>query len=327
MSYVNSLSGGIIRSTMVATAMFLPLPAMAAGVAAGTSIQNTATASYTTGTATETVNSNTVSILVDEVLDVAVASLDGGNVPLGGGGAVLTFRLENTGNGPEAYQIDVDPALAGDDFDPTVTQIAYDSNGNGAYDAGVDTVITSGGNTPVIAADETLTVFVVTGWASPPADGDTANLRLTARAVTGTGAPGTVFAGKGAGGGDAVVGANGAQDNDTGTLLAQTGAVALTKSAVIADPFGGAESVPGASVTYTLVAAVNGSGSVAGLVVSDAIPTGTSYVAGSMTLDAAGLTDAGGDDAGEKTATGISVDLGTVAGGTTHSITFKVTID
>jgi len=50
------------------TAVILPNTAHAAGVAAGTMIENTAQASYTTGSGEETVSSNTVTLKVDELL-------------------------------------------------------------------------------------------------------------------------------------------------------------------------------------------------------------------------------------------------------------------
>src|SRR5687768_7020253 len=179
-----------------------PSVASAAGVAAGSSIENTATATYSVGATTESVDSNTVSILVDELLDVTVSSLDAGNVTLGSSGAVLSFEIGNIGNGPEAFELTIDPALGGDDFDPSVVQVAYDSNGNGTYDSGVDTVIPVGGSTPSISADDTLRVFVVTQLAGSPGDGDTADVRLAAAATTGNGSPGTIFASQGQGGGD-----------------------------------------------------------------------------------------------------------------------------
>lgn len=302
-------------------------PALAAGVAAGTFIENTATATYTTGSTTETVDSNTVTILVDELLDVTVSSLDASAVPLGSGNAVLSFELTNTGNGPEAFELTPDAAVTGDDFDPTVSLIAWDSNGNDVYDAGIDTVISSGGATPSIAADDSLRIFVVVTLAGSPGDGDTADVRLTATAVTGTGPAGTKFAGQGTGGGDAVVGASTAEDDDTGTLIAEVGVVSLVKSAVIEDQFNGSEAIPGATVIFTLVASVTGAGSVSGLVVSDEIPDGTTYVPASMTLDGDPLTDATGDDEGEADSSAIAVDLGTVDGGESHTIEFSVTID
>ena len=56
------------------TVLFAPA-AHAAGVAAGTVIQNTATATYTAGSTTASVNSNTVSVKVDELINVAVTGL------------------------------------------------------------------------------------------------------------------------------------------------------------------------------------------------------------------------------------------------------------
>ncbi|MEO9492583.1 MAG: hypothetical protein ABJG26_13270, partial [Marinomonas sp.] len=112
-----------------------------------------------------------------------------------------------------------------------------------------------------------------------------------------------------------------------GSLIAGVTLVDLVKSADVVDPFGGTSAVPGSVVTFTLTANVTGSGSVADLVIDDAIPADTSYVPGTLTLDGGALTDASGDDAGEASATDISVDLGTVAGGTSHAVTFDVTID
>lgn len=304
----------------------LALPAQAAGVTAGSLIENTATASFDQGGTPTTVNSNTVTITVDELLDVTVAGLDGGNVPLTSAGAVLSFQVQNTGNGPEAFTLTFDAALSGDDFDPTVAELAWDSNGNGIYDAGTDAVIANGGTSPVLAADGIGRVFVVVDG-SAVADGALANVRLTATAATGSGTPGTLFAGMGEGGSDAVVGAQTASAADTGTVVARSASVVLRKAASIADPFGGSEAVPGAIVTYTLTAEVTGSGSVADLVITDAIPAGTAYTPASLELDGAPLTDASGDDAGQGSASGISVDLGTVPGGAAREITFTVEIE
>ena len=309
-------------------AVMVSTPAFAAGVPAGTLIENTAQATYTVGGVNQTVPSNTVTVTVDEILDVAVASLDGGSVALTADGAVLTFTITNTGNGPEAFELTLDPAIAGDDFNPVLTAIAYDSNGNGTYEDGVDALIPAGAVTPAILADASLTIFAILAFDSPPpADAELADVRLTAAAETGNGAPGTVFAGQGVSGSNAVVGTTTAQDSDLGTLIAQLSAVGLAKSATIADPFGGTEAVPGAVVTYRLIASVTGSASVSDLVVSDPVPANTTYTPGSLTLDGAPLTDASDADAGEAVAGTVTVDLGTVAGGADHTITFQVTID
>jgi uncharacterized repeat protein (TIGR01451 family) len=192
----------------------------------------------------------------------------------------------------------------------------------------VDEVLTGPETTPELASDEALTVFVIVEVPAGVADGDSSDIELTAEAVTGTGAPGTVFAGQGVDSGDAIVGSTGASASSTGTLVVGITTVDLDKSVVLEDPFGGTSAVPGSVATFTISATVAGSGSVDALLVNDAIPDGTTYVPNSLALDGAGLTDVSGDDAGEASdATGISVDLGTVTGGTVHAITFDVTID
>ncbi len=321
----------IIKPILVATCtapLILASPAFAEGVTAGTLIENTATATYDDGDGPKTVDSNTVTLRVDELVDVTVTSLDPGPVTAIPGEAVLTFEITNPGNGPEAYQLTANPAVAGNDFDTVVDSIAVDTNGNGTYDPGVDEILTAPETTAELQPDATLTVFVIVTVPAGVTDTQESDVELTADAVTGTGTPGTVFTGQGVDGGDAIVGTTGASASAIGSLVAGITTVDLTKAATIVDPFGGTSAVPGAVVTFTITADVAGSGSVDDLNVTDAIPDGTTYAAGTLALDGAALTDASGDDAGEASdASGISVNLGTVAGGTSHSITFNVTID
>ena len=304
-----------------------PATANAAGVLAGTLIENTATASFNSGAATNSISSNTVTVRVDELLDVAVAGLTSAPVATGATSALLEYEVTNTGNGSEAFSITADPATAGNDFDAVVQTIAYDSNGNGTYDAGVDTIIANGGAIPALAADGTLKIFVLASLPGTATDGQSSQVKLTAAALTGTGTPGTAFAGQGASGGDAVVGASGATDSALDAMIASLANVSLVKSAIVADPFGGSQPVPGAVITYTLVASVTGTGEAAGLTISDVIPAGTSYEANSLKLDTSALTDATDSDPGNASASGIAVSLGTVAGGTTKTVTFNVKID
>lgn len=316
-----------LLAASVLAAGLVPQVAHATGVSAGTLITNTASATYNSGTSSGSVTSNTVSVKVDELLDVAVAGLTTTPLATGSANAVLEYRLTNTGNGPEAFNLTVNPTVAGNNFDAVVQQVVIDSNGNGTYEPGVDTVLASGSPTPVLAADGQLKVFVIVSLPSGATDGQTSQVRLTADAVTGTGTPGTSFAGQGQGGGDAVVGASGASANGLDALIASLASVSLSKSAAIVDPFGGAKAVPGAVVTYTLVATVSGTGQVSSLHVTDAYPTGTTYQAGTLKLDGAALTDVSDADAGLSSGTGIDVDLGTVAGGTTKTVKFDVKIN
>jgi len=308
-------------------AVLAPGAAHATGVSAGTLIQNTASATYTSGASGGTVTSNTVSIKVDELLNVAVAGLTTTPAVAGQTSAVLEYSITNTGNGPEAFKVTVNPAVAGNAFDATVQSVVVDTNGNGVYDPGVDQVLATGAATPIIAADGSLKVFVIVGLPSGATDGQTSQVQLTADAATGTGTPGTVFAGQGNGGGDAVVGTSTASANAKDTLVASLATVALTKAAAIADQFGGTQPVPGAVVTYTLTATVTGTGQASGLHVTDVIPTGTTYQPGTLTLDAAPLTDATDADAGQASSSGIDVNLGTVSGGATKTVKFDVKIN
>ena len=314
-------------ASLAIAAALVTTPAHAGGVKAGTLIENTASATYDGGAGPVTIPSNTITVKVDELLDVTVTSRDSGPVSAAPGSAVLTFELTNTGNGPEAYTLTANPAVAGNDFDTTVNGIAVDTNGNGVYDPGVDQMLTGPATTAAIAADASLTVFVLVTIPGGVADGDQSDVSLLAEAVTGTGAPGTAFAGQGAGGGNASVGSTGANATATGSLSVGITDVDLIKSATVRDPFGGTGIVPGATITYAIRAEVRGSGSVSDLVVTDAAPADTTYVAGSLKLDGATLTDAADADAGRSGTSGISVDLGTVSGGSSRTVTFQVTID
>lgn len=302
--------------------------ALAAGTRAGTTISNTATATYDAGGGPQNINSNTVDLLVDELLNVTVASNNPADVPTtpGATGQVLSFTVTNSGNGVESFGLTPIANGGGDDFDPTVTSIVID-NGNGIYEPGVDTVYVAGTNDPALQPDASVTIFVVSTTPGTVTDGDRGIVALTAAARTGTGAPGTSFAGQGEGGGDAVVGATSAQGQDDGAFVVAAATVALTKAAAISDPLGGSEPIPGATITYTITATVTGSGSVSGLAISDAIPANTTYVPGSITLGGVGQTDAVDADAGSFGSNQVTVTLGTVSGGNTRVVTFQATIN
>ena len=260
-----------------AFALALPMQAQAAGTRAGSTISNTASASFDTGGGTQTIDSNTVDLRVDELLDVTVDSSDPADVPTtpGATNQLLTFSVTNNGNGEEAFALSTIANAGGDNYDPVVTQVYLD-NGDGVFDAGTDTLYTPGANDPVLDPDESIRVFVRATTPGTVVDGNRGIVSLVAVSKTGTGAPGTSFAGQGEGGGDAVVGSTGADGQDAGAYLVSAATVSLVKSAAIVDPFGGSEPVPGAVITYTITATVAGSGSVSGLAVIDTIPTDTS---------------------------------------------------
>lgn len=303
-------------------------PVSAGGVTAGTLIENTAVASYDDGAGPRTINSNTVTVRVDELLDLTLISLDPGPLAARPGDAVLTFELTHQGNGPEAFRLTALASVAGNDFDVTVNALAIDSNGNGIYDAGIDAVLPSPQTTSVLAPDSVLTIFALVTVPDGVSDTQRSSIDLTAQAVTGNGAPGTVFADQGVDGGDAIVGTTGALATARGQLLVGVTAVELVKSVSLRDPFGGTSAVPGTIATFTIAARVTGSGTVNDLNVTDAIPAGTAYAPGTLALDSASLTDADDGDAGMASdSAGISVGLGTITAPSTHTITFDVVVE
>jgi len=301
--------------------------AHAAGVLAGTLIENTATATYKSGISTGSVTSNKVTVKVDELLNVAVTTLSTAPAVAGNAPAVLVYSVTNSGNGPEAFDLAADPKVAGNAFDGTVTQLALDTDDNGIYEAGIDTMLGAGAATQSLAPDKSVKVFVLVTAPAGATDAQTSQVRLTALAATGTGTPGTSFAGKGEGGGDAVVGLTSASANSLASLIASLAAVTLTKTAAITDQFNTAKPVPGATVTYTLSAKITGTGTVEGLHINDGIPAGTTYVPGSLKLGTSALTDADDTDAGKAGTSGIDVTLPTLSGGTTSNVSFAVKIN
>lgn len=304
-------------------------PAQAAGTAAGTTISNTATATYTdAGGATVSVPSNQVNVRVDELLNVTVATADPGDIAAlpGATNQALSFTVTNTGNGTEAFRLTPINAIGGDAFDPTTTSLVID-NGNGVYDPGIDIVYAAGSNDPILAPDTSVRIFILSTVPASATDGQRGQTDLTATAVTGSGAPGTSFAGQGQGGGDAVIGLSTALGRDRGYYIVSAATVAFRKSASVLDPFGGTKPVPGAIITYTLVATVSGTGTLANLAASDPVPASTTYVPGSITSQSIAITDLTDADAGEFAANTVSVRFGAVPGGQTRTVTFKVRIN
>jgi uncharacterized repeat protein (TIGR01451 family) len=316
--------------------MVAATPVFAAGTAANTTINNTATVNYEDPPGTpHTANSNTVAVVVDEILNVTVA--DGGNVTVftPDGDRALSFTITNTGNGTEAYELSF-AGVAGDDFDPDNAannpRIFLD-DGDGVFDAG-DTLYVFGVNEPVLAPDASRVVFFVSNIPSGRASGDSGSVSLRATAVSADpngNAPGTTFAGAGDGGTDAVAGGTTASALDQASYTVSAVTTNLNKTATIADPFGGSNAVPGAIITYTLTFTLSGSGSITLGQISDPIPANSTYVPNSTKLNGVAQTDAAdspGVDNSRFTGTGVEVNLASpLAAPSTQTVQFQITIN
>jgi uncharacterized repeat protein (TIGR01451 family) len=112
-----------------------------------------------------------------------------------------------------------------------------------------------------------------------------------------------VFPGQGTGGEDAVVGTSSATQIGTGTYVVAGLQLNAVKSQAIVDQFGGARAIPGARINYQIAITPTGTGIANAVLFTDVIPINTTYIAGTLRLNAAVLTDAADADAGQFVAT------------------------
>ncbi len=306
----------------------------AAGTAVGTIIENTATVDFNRGGIAESATSNTITLIVAERLDVVVTPQPGQVVVSAGAvNQAFLFTVTNSGNGTETIQLAMNSVVGGDDFDPVPAlpdSIFFDTDSSGDFNAG-DVAYTAGVNDPVLVADESVDVFLVNDIPGALANGNTGRSELTANAATGSGNPGDVYAGLGDGGTDAVVGTSGALATQFGEYVVLDVVISVVKAQSILDPNGGTEPIIGATITYTITVEVVSAGTATASAISDPIPMWSTYVPGSITLNAATISDATDADAGEFDISGaptVVVRLGdlTQADGL-QTLVFQVTID
>lgn len=301
--------------------LILPQIGWAAGTPSGTSISNSATLTYSVGAGpTNTATSNAVSFIVDKKVNLLVTEVSGSptSVGIGQTGAVTTFSVINLGNDPQGFALAAalaagNPASGGtppfttNDFSATGLQVFADSNGNGVYDAGVDTAT----SIPTLAADASQKVFIVADIPGTAAAGQQSVVSLTATAVVpitmaplsqtpGVDTPGVdvVFA-DGAGVTDATLDA---KYSAYGAYLVNGVNVTLTKTvASIVDPNGTAVVMPKAVITYQIDVDLSGSGTADNLVITDPLPANTTYLANSISITCISGTYAGGGACGVGT--------------------------
>ena len=283
--------------------------------------------------------------------DAAPANTAPGLTNTGTGNAVAVYKLTNTGNNPQGYTLAVTQPGSGalfghtDTFDLTNVRTAISGTActsatttTPTYNAGTDVIATS---VATLNADSCVYVIVLGDTPNGLANGAAAIVRLTATTVTATTlAAITETATADTSGVDIVF-----ADSATGVHVAQVArdakafdddeyfvvapALTVTKtSAVISDPFNllsNPKAIPGATMEYTITVANSASGAAAaGVVIADILPANTSFVPGSITLNAAAVADATGYTAGTRT---VSVNAGALAVSATATLKFRVTIN
>ncbi|WP_297533158.1 DUF11 domain-containing protein [Thalassolituus sp.] len=289
---------------------------------------------------------------------------------------IAAVQITNDGNSPTSFTVaagnetgttlDVNGTTYTDNIDTGTTYSYYVDdpvNGTpGVLDA-ADTLLT--GPTAEVLADETITVFITVPKAEiDGADKDVALTTVTVNGVAST-IDGTTYQ-LDTGDNDPTNGseddaaiANGATtievvyadtDADNQEILTDVlllvfpnldGLGNLTKtSAVISDPLNGTDNpkaIPGAVVEYTITLTNTGTADATNVVVTDAIPADTTYVADSLLVAMDGATTPVAVDAAiasyDSGTDTVTVNLGTVDGDAdpanqeTNVITFQVTID
>ncbi|WP_394648932.1 hypothetical protein [uncultured Sphingomonas sp.] len=274
-------------------------PGAQAATPAGTRIANTAHLTLMlAGDAPLTIDSNTVSITVDPLVDAAIAA-ERPTVEIGAQPQPVPFVVGNPGNAATTYRID-----ARTDRDTVgVALIAVDADGDGRYDPARDPATTS----VTLAPGANQRIFVLTTGTA--ADGATITATAIADAPAGT-----------------MLGTTGGRAAADVRLIAPGAAPAaqLEKAQSVASPGGGTRAVRGAIVTYTLTARFTRA--CAAVDLSDTVPAGTRFVPGSIALDDQPLSDAADGDAGRLDGDTVRVALGDMTAGAVRTIRFNAII-
>jgi uncharacterized repeat protein (TIGR01451 family) len=250
---------GLVVTLLLALA---GIGAHAAAPPAGTSISNQASAAYTDGSGTpRTVTSNTVSTSVTQVASMTLVA-NGAQTATPGSVVYYPHTLTNTGNGSDTFSLAA--ASAATPVQLTNVQIFAD-NGSGAP---TGPAITSTG---ALASGSAFN-FIVTGTVPNTATSGQTNV------ITVTGTSG--FA------------ALATQSNTDTTTVTGNAVVTLTKA------ISATSGTPGSGpYTYTLTYTNTGNSTATAVAITDVIPAGMGYVAGSARWSVTGataLSDAGG---------------------------------
>ena len=232
----------------ISALMFAPM-ALAKGTPAGTEIKNKAYADYkdANGNDKSRVYSNEVTTVVSQVAAINITPDTGNQSGVAGSEVAYPVTICNDGNGDDTFTLSV--------ADTTWTsKIYFDTNGDGVWDPLTETTeVTS---TTLLAADVCYKVIVVTTIPPTAADGAESTATLTATSTFD----------------------NTVKETGTYKTTSLKAVFSIVKS-VVDTP---ANPVPGDIITYRVNGENTGSADAEDVRAEDTIPTGTTYVAGSM---------------------------------------------
>lgn len=281
--------------------------AHAAAPAAGASISNIASASYNDATgAPQTVNSNEVRTTVIQVASFTLVA-DRTALATPNSTVNLSHTLTNTGNGTDTFTI----ALvneSGDAIDLNGIAVYIDANGDGAPDN--TTNVTS----VTLAPGESVNLIAVGTTPVTAQSGNQAVVTISATTAKPL-APSQV--------------ATGATISNTDTVtITGGGVVSVVKSANVATV--DMSSVAGRTITYTLRYTNSGNATATNVVLTDILPTNTTYKPDSARWSTSGsavLTTADDTDLFKLDSGTLTFNVGSVPANTTGTVTFQVVVN
>ena len=329
--------------------------AHAGGTAPGTDINNQATLNFKVGGTdqpavtsdgdTGTDGNQVTTFKVDRKVDLTVVSDGGATVIPNTNDQVLPFTLENTGNDTQGYLLSTVAGLdaTDDDFDMNSVRIYIDVNNNGTYESGTDTLYTAGTNVGDLAPDATIKLLIVANTPGTAGNTETSLYHLLAQATNaGTTTPAAETPGAddptaidvafADAAGSAGAGTDDAQDGKhsaSAIYTVQSATVVVTKSSEVTDDgFGttapNAKAIPGATVTYTVNITNSGTAAANSLVLTDDLQVANvTYNNPSVNFG----VDCNGTTSESFATPTLTINVGTVTGGSTCTITYSVTIN
>lgn len=330
--------------------------ALAGGTASGTDISNSASLDYTVnGVVQDQKSSDTVTFKVDKKVDLTVVTSDGALVAVtpGTSNQVLTFTVTNTGNDTQDISLSAIALANGaadpfggsttDNLDDNTSNISIfvESGANAGYQPLEDTAT----YIDELAVDIPVVVYIVRNIETTRVNNDTAVYALVGQiraggaggtlgaALTQT-APGavaddqidTLFA-DAAGSDD---NANEANHSDRSGFLVVTAEMNADKEQTIV----GGYAIPGATVTYSITVENTGSAVATSVIVTDSIPTNTTYATISACngtpewhLISTGNWTASNPGNGSADVDQVRCTIASIAASDSDTVSFQVTID